>query len=119
MFRVSRGWRKRLKENWQSLVVPALYPVLICHQIGRTHLQNARKYHLNILLFVLKLLIRYLYSLVLCIDACFRFKNRLRSSDAKDPTLGPGWSYMVDHGPYMDHVREYMSETEVHIVILS
>lgn len=56
---------------------------------------------------------RFLYALIVCIDTCFRFKNRLRSSDEKDPTLGPGWSYMVDHGPYIEHVKKYASEAEV------
>ncbi|KAF7974192.1 hypothetical protein HWV62_13237 [Athelia sp. TMB] len=46
-------------------------------------------------------------------DACFRFKNRLRSSDAKDPTLGPGWAYFVDHGPYLEHCKKYATEEEM------
>ncbi|KAF7973147.1 hypothetical protein HWV62_15919 [Athelia sp. TMB] len=55
----------------------------------------------------------FIYWLTLANDACFRFKNRLRSSDAKDPTLGPGWSYFVDHGPYLEHCKKYASEEEM------
>lgn len=56
---------------------------------------------------------RFLYWLVVCADACFRLKNRLRSSDAKDPTLGPGFAVMVDHGPYVDHIKKYVDQAEV------
>ncbi|KAF7974572.1 hypothetical protein HWV62_11944 [Athelia sp. TMB] len=56
---------------------------------------------------------QFLYILIVCIDACFWFKNRLRSSDEKDPTLGPGWAFMVDHGPYLDHVKKYATEKEI------
>lgn len=55
----------------------------------------------------------FIYWLTLASDACFRFKNRLRSSDAKDPTLGPGWSYFVNHGPYLEHCKLYATEEEV------
>ncbi|KAF7980030.1 hypothetical protein HWV62_40156 [Athelia sp. TMB] len=55
----------------------------------------------------------FLYWLTVAKDACFRFKNRLRSSDAKDPTLAPGWSYFVDHGPYLEHCKKYATEEEM------
>ncbi|KAF7969254.1 hypothetical protein HWV62_27842 [Athelia sp. TMB] len=56
---------------------------------------------------------QFLYVLVVCVDACFRFKNRMRSNDNKDPTLGPGWSYMLDHDPYLQHIKKYASEAEI------
>ncbi|KAF7983602.1 hypothetical protein HWV62_20507 [Athelia sp. TMB] len=55
----------------------------------------------------------FIYWLSLAKDACFRFKNRLRSSEAKDPTLGAGMAYFVDHGPYLEHCKNHASEEEI------
>ncbi|KZP14615.1 hypothetical protein FIBSPDRAFT_979972 [Athelia psychrophila] len=56
---------------------------------------------------------RPLYTLIICIDTCFRLKNKLRSNDAKSPTLGPGWAYMVNHAPYLEHVKQYTNQEEL------
>lgn len=56
---------------------------------------------------------RFLYCLLLCADACFRLKNRMRSSDFKDPTLGPGWSYFGDNEPYIGFIKNYVDQEEV------
>jgi hypothetical protein len=56
---------------------------------------------------------RFLYWLLLCADACFRLKNRLKSSELKDPTLGAGLSYFNDHGPYIDFVKQFVNQDEV------
>ncbi|KAJ6514372.1 hypothetical protein C8R47DRAFT_1206735 [Mycena vitilis] len=42
----------------------------------------------------------FLYFLYLAIDACFRLKRRLVSSEAKDPGLGTGWSYFTEDPPF-------------------
>ncbi|KAF7292546.1 CxC2 domain-containing protein [Mycena kentingensis (nom. inval.)] len=47
---------------------------------------------------------RALYVIFLAIDACFRLKRRLVSSELKDPGLGTGWFYMVEWEPY----RQYL-----------
>ncbi|KAJ7024986.1 hypothetical protein C8F04DRAFT_968337, partial [Mycena alexandri] len=47
---------------------------------------------------------KFLYILFLAIDACFRLKRRLISSELKDPPLGSGWAYMVENTKY----REYL-----------
>ncbi|KAJ7825744.1 hypothetical protein B0H14DRAFT_3088554 [Mycena olivaceomarginata] len=39
---------------------------------------------------------RFLYILYIAIDACFRLKRRLVSSELKDPGLGSGWSYFTE-----------------------
>jgi hypothetical protein len=56
---------------------------------------------------------RFLYWMLLCVDACFRMKNRLKSSESKDPTLGAGLAYFTDHGPYIDFVKQYVNQEEV------
>lgn len=56
---------------------------------------------------------RWIYNLVLCMDACFRLSNRLRSSESKDPPLGPGWAYMVSSALYHNFLRNYIGKEEV------
>ncbi|KAJ7448160.1 hypothetical protein FB451DRAFT_1343347 [Mycena latifolia] len=43
---------------------------------------------------------RFLYCLFLALDACFRLKRRLISSDRRDPGLGTGWAYFGEIEPY-------------------
>ncbi|KAJ7106101.1 hypothetical protein C8R43DRAFT_1140582 [Mycena crocata] len=39
---------------------------------------------------------RHLYTLFLALDACFRLKRRLISSELRDPDLGSGWAFMCE-----------------------
>ncbi|KAJ7070422.1 hypothetical protein B0H15DRAFT_807086 [Mycena belliarum] len=39
---------------------------------------------------------KFLYIIFLAIDACFRLKRRLVSSELKDPGLGTGWAYFTE-----------------------
>nr|GAT58314.1 predicted protein [Mycena chlorophos] len=48
---------------------------------------------------------RFLYMVILAMDANFRMKNRLRSNEINDPSLGGGLAYWVDPRPYQDHVK--------------
>ncbi|KAJ7058852.1 hypothetical protein C8F01DRAFT_1255258 [Mycena amicta] len=56
---------------------------------------------------------KFLYSLLLAMDANFRLKNRMRANERQDPSLGSGWGCFVDDGPYKDHLREYVAEEDV------
>ncbi|KAJ6479764.1 hypothetical protein C8R45DRAFT_1101208 [Mycena sanguinolenta] len=40
-------------------------------------------------------------------------KGRDRSSRDKDPTLGPGWAYMVANDAYLKHLSKYVTEDEI------
>ena len=51
--------------------------------------------------------------LIVGMDANFRLMSRLRSSIFKDPSLGPGWVYFVDYGPYTDFIKDYVEMDEV------
>jgi hypothetical protein len=51
--------------------------------------------------------------LIVGMDANFRLMSRLRSSIFKDPSLGPGWAYFVDNGPYTDFIKDYVDMEEV------
>lgn len=56
---------------------------------------------------------RFLYMLILAMDANFRLKNGMNSTYARDPSLGPGWAYFVKDEPYFEHLRNYISEADV------
>ena len=46
-------------------------------------------------------------------DANFRLRNRMRSSEEKDPALAPGWSYFNASEPYHEHLRKYVDQEEI------
>ncbi|KAJ7751019.1 hypothetical protein B0H14DRAFT_2541294 [Mycena olivaceomarginata] len=56
---------------------------------------------------------QFLYMLLLVIDANFRLKNRIRANEIEDPPLGPGWGSWVEPKGYQEHVRKYVSETDI------
>ncbi|KAJ7126583.1 hypothetical protein C8R43DRAFT_1090313 [Mycena crocata] len=55
----------------------------------------------------------WLYQLILSEDANFKMKGRAASTRAKDPTLGPGYAYMVAHDKYLTHLAKYVHEDEI------
>ncbi|KAJ7458364.1 hypothetical protein B0H11DRAFT_1737877 [Mycena galericulata] len=56
---------------------------------------------------------RFLYMLLLALDANFRLKNRLRANEHQDPALGSGMSYFVESSAYKEHLRHYVAEKDV------
>ncbi|KAJ7082827.1 hypothetical protein C8R43DRAFT_886408 [Mycena crocata] len=56
---------------------------------------------------------RYLYMLILAMDANFRLKNRMRPNEIDDPSLGPGWGYWVEPEGYRQHLKNYVSEKDI------
>ncbi|KAG6905794.1 hypothetical protein DXG01_000684 [Tephrocybe rancida] len=55
----------------------------------------------------------WLYQLILSQDANFHLKNRLCSSDAKDPSLQPGFAYFLESDEYLRHLAKYVDHDEV------
>jgi cephalosporin hydroxylase len=53
------------------------------------------------------------YQLILSEDANFKMKGRLTSTREKDPTLGPGFAYMVANDGYLEHLAKYVDQDEV------
>jgi hypothetical protein len=47
-------------------------------------------------------------------DVNFKMKGHDRSSRDKDPTLGPGWAYMVASNEYLSYLVKHIQEDEVH-----
>jgi hypothetical protein len=58
---------------------------------------------------------RWIYMLIVAMDANFRLRSKLRGAVNKNHTLGSGWSYFVDNGPYLDFIKDYVDEQEVSI----
>ncbi|KAJ7049006.1 hypothetical protein C8F01DRAFT_1266153 [Mycena amicta] len=56
---------------------------------------------------------RYLYKLILAMDANFRLKNRIRKNEHADPPLGAGKGYFVMSAGYKEHLKNYIAEKEV------
>ncbi|KAJ7653714.1 hypothetical protein DFH06DRAFT_1270103 [Mycena polygramma] len=56
---------------------------------------------------------RFIYTLFLAFDACFRLKRGLVSSELKDPGLGTGMSYMLENPPYRKYLLGVTDQKEI------
>ncbi|KAJ7020502.1 hypothetical protein C8F04DRAFT_1274966 [Mycena alexandri] len=56
---------------------------------------------------------RFLYTLFIALDACFRLKRRLVSNELRDPDLGSGWAYMVETTKYREYLRGVTDQKEM------
>ncbi|KAF7972629.1 hypothetical protein HWV62_17380 [Athelia sp. TMB] len=56
---------------------------------------------------------KFLYMIILAMDANFRLVNRLITNERDDPELGPGWAYTVAPAPYKEHLKGYVSEKDI------
>ncbi|KAJ7025133.1 hypothetical protein C8F04DRAFT_968170 [Mycena alexandri] len=56
---------------------------------------------------------KYLYRLILAMDANFKMKNRIRARERADPSLGPGWGAFVEPKAYKRHLRRYVAEKDI------
>ncbi|KAJ7492940.1 hypothetical protein B0H11DRAFT_2228263 [Mycena galericulata] len=56
---------------------------------------------------------KFLYMLLLAMDANFKLKNRMRANEIDDPPLGPGWSYWVEPNRYKKHLKKYVAEKDL------
>ncbi|KAF8134657.1 hypothetical protein K438DRAFT_1547594, partial [Mycena galopus ATCC 62051] len=55
---------------------------------------------------------KFIYTLFLALDACFRLKHELVSSELKDPGLGTGWAYMVENEEYHQYLLSVTDQKE-------
>jgi hypothetical protein len=51
-------------------------------------------------------------------DANFKMKGRATSTRENDPTLGPGFAYMVANDAYLKHLAKYVEQDEVPYISL-
>ncbi|KAF7288168.1 CxC2 domain-containing protein [Mycena chlorophos] len=54
-----------------------------------------------------------LYTQFIAVDACFRLKRGMVSSNAKDPPLSDGWGYMVEGRPYREYLLTIKDQKEI------
>src|SRR6188768_1434978 len=64
------------------------------------------------------MLLRFLYMMIICMDANFRLKNNLVSNYSQDPGLGTGWSYMLERKPYENYVLSRTNDEDVSVLSL-
>ncbi|GJE99776.1 CxC2 domain-containing protein [Phanerochaete sordida] len=57
--------------------------------------------------------LRYMYLLILAIDANFRLKRRAVSSDARDPGLLSGYGYFTPDDDYRAHILQYADQDDI------
>ncbi|KAK7013923.1 CxC2 domain-containing protein [Favolaschia claudopus] len=55
----------------------------------------------------------FIYILYLALDACFRMKRGLISSELKDPGLGDGMAFMVETAPYREYLLTVTDQDEM------
>ncbi|KAJ7476816.1 hypothetical protein B0H11DRAFT_2234793 [Mycena galericulata] len=56
---------------------------------------------------------RFLFMLLIAVDANFKLKNRLRANEHQDDPLGPGWGAFVEPNAYREHLRGYVAEKDI------
>ncbi|KAF7798643.1 hypothetical protein EIP86_009867 [Pleurotus ostreatoroseus] len=56
---------------------------------------------------------KYIYTMILAIDANFRLKRWAVSSNERDPALGSGWGYFVEDAPYHEHVLQHADQEDI------
>ncbi|KAF5340049.1 hypothetical protein D9611_012394 [Ephemerocybe angulata] len=56
--------------------------------------------------------LRYIHSLNLALDACFRLRRKDVSSDQADPGLSQGFAYFVENGKFEKYLAAHADEVE-------
>ncbi|KAJ7363849.1 hypothetical protein DFH08DRAFT_949484 [Mycena albidolilacea] len=56
---------------------------------------------------------KYLYIIFFALDACFRRKRLMVSSELKDPGLGTGWVYMLENTPFREYLLTVTDQKEM------
>ncbi|KAK6996428.1 CxC2 domain-containing protein [Favolaschia claudopus] len=57
--------------------------------------------------------VAWIYRQFVSEDANFKMKGRAQSTRENDPTLGPGWAYMVASDSYLKFLAEHIDEDEI------
>ncbi|GJF00231.1 CxC2 domain-containing protein [Phanerochaete sordida] len=57
--------------------------------------------------------LRFIYTTFVAIDANFRLKRRAIGSEARDPTLAPGWGFFVEGKEYRKHILKYADQKDI------
>lgn len=88
-----------LPENWEDVDLASKSVIFPPVQVARA---NKHSSHL-----------RFLYVLIVALDANFRLKNLMCSSLKKDPRLHTGFAYFPEDAPYQKHILKYATQKDV------
>lgn len=61
---------------------------------------------------------RFLYAMLICMDANFRLKNHLVSNFSTDPGAWNGMAYMVSRSPYEVYVLSQADAEDVSVFLI-
>lgn len=103
--------RPRNQVNAHYCVLRAHNQESICHRTGRWR-QRIRGNSIYKQIFIANDTLRYLYALFIGIDANFRLKRKITSSEDRDPSLGGGWAFFVEEKAYKAHLTENWSQKQ-------
>ncbi|KAJ7897985.1 hypothetical protein B0H14DRAFT_3080821 [Mycena olivaceomarginata] len=56
---------------------------------------------------------KFLYIIFFALDACFRLKRLMISSELKDPGLGTGWAYMLENTAFREYLLTVTDQKEM------
>ncbi|PPQ77173.1 hypothetical protein CVT26_008093 [Gymnopilus dilepis] len=56
---------------------------------------------------------KYLFLMIICMDANFRLKNQVVSNYSQDPGLGIGWAYLLPRHEYESYVLSRASDEDI------
>jgi hypothetical protein len=59
---------------------------------------------------------RFIYTIFFALDACFRLKHGMVSSELKDPGLGTGMAFLLENMGYREFLLTVTDQKEVRIV---
>lgn len=99
--------------SWRWYVQHAPTPALTYPRIGRSALPQTGMLLDCIQFHTTDNTCRYIYNLFIAIDACFRLKRRLVSSEKKDPGLGTGLAFFVEDTAYRKFLLTATDQTEI------
>ena len=65
---------------------------------------------------MLTVILRFLYTIFLAVDANFKLKNKERG--IKDFELDPGWGCYVETNRYFQHLDNYADQAEASLIYI-
>ena len=102
-------------ERWLYFAHPALTLILTYRKIGDRSQRKGSK-SVDSYLHNLLTTLRFLYAMLVCMDANFRLKNNLVSNFSQDPGLGNGSAYMVARPQYEEYILSQADSEDVRTV---
>lgn len=111
-----RVWYRLAEATSQRSALRVLFPALISPNTGETLAWNGSMSFCQGCYYpgtIANHLYRFLYVLIVAMDANFRLKNLMRSSLKRDPGLHTGFAYFPEDAPYQRHILKYATQKDV------